>query len=416
MTTAAPDLLRPTRRSVLGAMAATTALAGCRSGVAGHLNAPAPAPTTSAPAEPSSRPGRLVVVYLRGGQDHLSTVIPHSEAAYHDARPTIAVPTEAALDLDGTFGLHPAMPGLAALYAEGRMAPVVATGNPAGDRSHFTAQDLSELGGEDRPRDGLGWLARHLRATESPDDAPFRGVGMGGRAARSLGGWGALGLPSLAAFGLGGSSGAAALAEDGLRLAHEGDGPVHGAGGQVFSAIDEAGELEAAPAGPSPYDAAFTDLATLLAADVGVEVATIDLGGWDTHDSMGGFDAGEMASLLGDLDTTLTGFQTRLDEAGLVDVTTVVMTEFGRRVAENGSGGTDHGWASAMLLLGGGVSGGQVHGEWPGVDRAAIGDRGDVPVATDFRDVLGDVVAGVLGGDPAAVFPDHEYTPVGVIG
>lgn len=394
----------PRRRFLQGSAAVVATVA-----VASVLDAPAIAAARRRRAAAGT--GRLVVVYLRGGQDHLSTVVPYTEGAYYDARPDIAVPAASVRDLDGTFGFHPAMAGLHGLYGADRLSVAVATGNPAGNRSHFFAQDLSEYGSDAVPTDGQGWLGRHLAAVAG-DLGPFRAVSLGPNVDASLRGFPALGLGAIVGFGLGGSTGTTAAMASMFSQSYSGDQPVETFGQQALTAAGQVGGLTGSTADDA-VEQAFADVATLLDADLGAEVVTVNIGHWDTHAGMGAHDAGEMRDLLAHLDGALTGFQADLDARGQTDVTTVVMTEFGRRVAQNGSGGTDHGWASAMFVMGGAATGG-VHGEWPGVGPADIGSRGDVPVGTDFRDVLGDVVSDVLGADPDTVFPGHTYQRVGV--
>jgi len=184
----------------------------------------------------------------------------------------------------------------------------------------------------------------------------------------------------------------------------------------VEVANEIAGVVAANPGAPGYNDSAtaFNDAAALLGAGLGIEVVTIDLGGWDTHDSMGDETGGEMNDLLGALAGYLVGFQTALDDAGQTDVTTVVMSEFGRRVAQNGSLGTDHGFGNVMFAMGAGINGGQIHGTWPGIAPADL-VRGDMNATTDYRDVLFELVRDRLGnGDGAAVFPGHTATPVGL--
>ncbi len=357
-------------------------------------------------------PGRVVVIYLRGGQDHLSTAIPYTDAQYYGQRPTIAIPDDRVLDLDGTFGFHPALAGLHALYGEGRVGVVVAAGNPAGDRSHFSAQDLSEYGDVETPDDGFGWIGRHLLATASSSASPFRAVSVGDLVASSLRGFPALGLSTIDGFGLGGRSGATSGGERTFRALYAGNRTIEQYGTSGLDAAEEVGALTGSD-NPNPLLQRVDDLVALFAADLGVEVATLDIGGWDTHNAMGDVDTGDMRSQQELLDLTISHLQAGLDAAGQSDVITVVMTEFGRRVAENGSGGTDHGWGSVMLVVGDGAAGG-VHGSWPGLSPATIGTRGDVPVVTDYRDVLGEVLSAQTGIDPNVVFPGHSYSSIGV--
>jgi uncharacterized protein (DUF1501 family) len=400
----------PSRRTFLkGSAVAAGAAAAVSSGAVGVDLFCGSAPVGAAPS------GRLVVVFLRGGQDHLSTVVPYTESAYYDARPTIAVPADQALTLDDRFGFHPAMTRLHGLYQAGRLAVVVGAGNLAGNRSHFSAQDLWEYGATAVPSDGAGWLGRYLNATATASDSVFRGLTLGNNVNTSLRGYPALGIPAITEFGLGGLSGTNAGLTKLLRDQYGGDLLVEKTGTRALDAAQQVGSLSGSTAA-SPVTRAFADLAVLLDADLGIEVATMNTGGWDTHNNMGPSTAGIMRDLLADLDTQLATFQADLDARGINDVTIVTMTEFGRRVAENGNGGTDHGFGCAMLVLGSKVAGGRVYGEWAGLAPAVIGARGDVVPRVDFRAVLGDCARGVLGiSNPGTLFPGYTYTPVGVL-
>lgn len=404
-----PTPMTPTpmisRRHLLGGIAAATAAGACST--LGVRSAAAGTPTGS---------GRLVSIFLRGGMDHLSAVFPLDDPDLARERPTIAV--DGGLDLDGRFALHPAMPRLHELHREGTFVPVVATGNPAGDRSHFVAQDLAALGDVVHSGDARGWLGRHLLATASEADPPLRAVTVGANVDRSLAGYPALGLPSIQQFGLGPTADASDL-DSVIRAAHTGDGTAERIGRQALAATDAVVGLPAASDEDEDVRA-LADVATLLdegrEAGLGTEVVTVDLGGWDTHAQMGTTDEGEMRTLLGHLDSVLGGFVDDLDRRGIDDVTIVVATEFGRRVRENGSGGTDHGWGSAMFVLGPGLRRGAVAGDWPGLSADVLGERGDVPVTTDFRDVLAEVAGRSLGVDAAVAFVDHDVQPVGLFG
>jgi len=394
----------PSRRTVLKAGVATAGVAA----VGGLVPSSRVFRTPSAGAAP---PGRLVFVFLRGGQDHLSAVVPYTESAYYAARPGIAIPAAEVLPLDRGFGLHPVMTRLHGLYGQGRLAVVVGAGNLAGNRSHFTAQDLCEYGATSRPADQKGWLGRYLSTVPAAGDALCRGIALTGTVPVSLRGYSALGVPSISGFGLFPTVTPIAPL---IRSQYGGGSAVEKTGVQ---ALDAAARISSLPGSTAtdPNTRAFADCATMLGANLGVEVATIDITGWDTHHDMGTSSSGWMRDLLGDLDRYLGTFQADLDNRGLSNVTTVVMTEFGRRVEENGSGGTDHGYGFAMFVMGGRVAGG-VHGDWAGLDGSVVGNRGDVVPRVDFRDVLGDCAKGVLGlSDPSALFPGHTYTRVGTI-
>ncbi|MBK5289283.1 MAG: DUF1501 domain-containing protein [Acidimicrobiia bacterium] len=400
--------LTPTRRTFLkgSAVAAGAAAAVGTGGVTLSTL------TNATPAGAATGTGRLVVVFLRGGQDHLSTVVPYTRPSYYAARPTIAIPANAVLDLDGEWGLHPAVPRLHSLYQAGRLGVVACVGNPAHDESHFGAQDLWEYGATSLTGVSQGWIARCLNATASPSDSVFRAITAADRVDLSLRGYSALGVGSIASFGLGGVSGRTTGLEPLLSHEYGGVAPVEVTGRRALDAIDELGAVTGSNAN-DPVKRAFADLATLFDRDLGVEVATINTYGWDTHANMGTATTGSMRDLLAGLDSYLADFQADLDARGVADVTTVVMTEFGRRYDQNGTGGLDHGNGMAMLVMGARVNGGHVYGTWeePVVEHGAR----DVAATTDFRDVLGGLSAAVLGVSPTTIFPGHSYTPVGVV-
>jgi uncharacterized protein (DUF1501 family) len=397
----------PTRRTFLKgtAVVAGAAAATRASGLdVGSILAPR--------AAGASGRGRLVVVFLRGGMDHLSAVVPYTRPSYYAARPTIAIPASAVLDLDGEWGLHPAMARLHGLYGAGRLGVVACVGNPAHDESHFGAQDLWEYGTAIAGSETKGWLARALAATASPSDSVFRAVTAAERVDRSLRGFDSLGVASIEEFGLGGISGRTHGLDALLRKEYGGFAAVETTGTHALDAVDRLGPVTGSNLA-NPVRRTFADVAALLDEDLGVQVVTVNLQGWDTHAAMGTHDAGEMRNLLSGLDARLADFQADLDARGVTDVTTVVMTEFGRRYDQNGTGGLDHGNGMVMLVLGAGVQGGRVYGTWaePVVEHGAR----DVAATTDFRDVLGDVVIRVFGIAPATVFRDWSYSPVGVV-
>jgi uncharacterized protein (DUF1501 family) len=380
--------------------------------------APAVTPGLGSPAAAAPPPGRLVVVFLRGGIDGLSACVPYNEANYYATRPGIAIPAAAATDLDGQFGLHPALAPVHGLYTDGRFAFVNAVGNPAANRSHFEAQAFMEQGTAGHSGDGFGWLARHLNSSSGFPGAEFRAVGLGANSVRSLGGYGeALVIPSLERFSLGGVGGLSTSFTNPLHLLYVGDSPADDVGTNTLQAVKEISGLVTPNPGGGAYDdttQAFDDALALLGADLGIEVITINAGGWDTHDNMGDETSGEMYDLLAALAGNLHDFQVGLDAAGHGDVTTLLMSDFGRRVAQNGSGGCDHGYGNIMMAMGAGIAGNQVHGTWPGLDPGDL-VSGDLDTTTDFRDVMAEVVRDRLGNtDLAAVLPGHTATPVGL--
>jgi uncharacterized protein (DUF1501 family) len=397
----------PSRRTFLKSTAAAAGAAATLGATGtlsiGDLGAPKPAGAAA--------PGRLVVLFLRGGMDHLSAFVPYTRASYYAARPTIAIPAATVRGLDGEWGMHPAMPRLHDLYTAGRLGVAVCVGHPAHDESHFGAQNLWEYGTTGVSGATTGWLARGLDATPGSGSL-FRAVSANNRVDLSLRGYPALGISSIAGFGLGGRSGLTEGLEPLLASEYLGISAVEQTGTRALDAIGQLGAVSGSTSG-DPVRRAFRDLATLLDTDLGLEVATVNIDGWDTHANMGTHEAGVMRDLLAGLDGYLADFQADLDGRGVTDVTTLVMTEFGRRYDQNGSKGCDHGHGTAIFALGARVNGGQVYGTWeePVVEHGAR----DVAATTDYRDVLGDVVTHVLGATPGAVFPGHSYSPVGLL-
>jgi uncharacterized protein (DUF1501 family) len=364
--------------------------------------------------------GTLVVLFLRGGMDGLSVVVPASDPHLAEARPVIAVPPSRLLPLDRGFGLHPALGPLHELWNKGQFTAVPATSTPDLSRSHFQAQDCLERGGSST---GTleGWLDRVLDALGP--GTTFRAVGSGPTLPRSLAGDQApLALRHIEDLQLRVPDQVRGRTREALKTLYTGvDGPVPGELASGLAAMDIAAVLGAVPYQPAAtypdgdFGVGLAQIARLVKSDLGLRVACIDLGGWDMHTDIGTVDGGFMKDNLTALGENLGAFAADLGDR-LEDVTLVGMTEFGRRVAQNGNAGADHGHGSVVLLLGGGLAGGAVHGAWPGLAPGQL-VQGDVPGANDFRDVLGEVVARRLGLGAAAlgtVFPGHEYHPLGV--
>jgi uncharacterized protein (DUF1501 family) len=375
-------------------------------------------------ADGARRRKTLVVVFQRGACDGLNTVVPHGERAYYSARPTIAIPRprrgdgkDAALDLDGFFGLHPSLAPFLPLWMDGRLAVLHAVGSPDPTRSHFDAQDFMESGTPGRKSTEDGWMNRHLQASAGGDDAtPFRGVAMSQTLPRSLAGRApAVAMASIRDFGLRPEAGPQ-LAR-GLEDMYAGAvrDVLHGTGREAFSAVDflkKAAPSRYAPAAGAayprgPYGESLKQIAQLVKADVGVEVAFTDIGGWDHHAAEGGVQ-GQLAQRLREFGAALAAFDRDLGDR-MQDVVVVTLTEFGRAVRENGNRGTDHGHASVVFVLGGPVRGGRVHGSWPGLSADGLFEGRDLAVTTDFRDLLGEVLTRHLGArELSAVFPGHS--------
>lgn len=378
-----------------------------------------PAAAAAAPAS-----DRFVQVFLRGGMDGLSAVVPAGDAAYAAARPGIAVPASALLQLDGTFGLHPALAPLLPMWQAGELAFVPAAGNPANQRSHFESQDAIDCGATVSSAVRTGWLARHLIA-RGQTGAALRAVGIGETQSLSLEGQrNAVTLRSLDNFRVQVGDHDRVAFERAIRLMHTGfNHPLAAGGVGTLSALAEVRNLQqpdyatsAAAAYPdSGFGRALRNLAQCAKGPVGLEAATVDIGGWDHHTNLGNHVNGELARKLDDLAAGLAAL--RVDLGPLwADTTVVVVSEFGRRVQENGDGGVDHGHGGLMMVLGGGVRGGRVYGNWRGVTQPVL-DHGDVPVTTDWRNVYAEIVASRLGngGALASVFPGLRPNFLGLV-
>lgn len=354
----------------------------------------------------------LVCIFQRGGMDGLNAVVPYADANYKRLRPTIGLPEPGAgegatLDLDGFYALNPAASALKPLYDAGELAIVHAAGAVHGDFSHFSAQSLMERGVLAHQAVFDGWLNRHLQRVGPT--VPFQAVGMGTAVALALRGEApSFGMSAIADVALDTRSRRSALAPDLLQLLYGHDDPLDRAATQAFAAMDELDRADpaqhrvenGATYPGTPFGNQLREVAQLIRADVGLEVACIDIGGWDHHNQLNA----EMAPLLQELAQGLAAFRTDLG-ARMSGVSLVCMTEFGRRAYENGSAGTDHGIGGVMFALGGGVRGGQVYGDWPGLADAELLD-GNLAITTDYRAVLGEWLARRAGNSElSAVFP-----------
>ena len=374
----------------------------------------------------------VVVIFLRGGIDGLCAVAPYFEGRhYYDARPTqnVAEPgrgENAALDLDGRFGFHPIMHPLKGIYDSGELAVVHATGLTDPTRSHFDAMLFMEYGTPGEKLADAGWLARHLQSTAERSGSPFRSVGIGSTLPTSLRGpVSSLALQSIADFHLQGRSDELERMRRTLAQLYSVESPtdpLHDQARLVFQTIDELQALNALdyqPAAGADYPMGefgmgLQQIAQLIKADVGLEVAAIDFGGWDTHDNQGTHD-GDFANLLSALSRGLAAFYTDIG-AHNQNVTVVTMSEFGRTLNENASAGTDHGHGNFMMLMGAGVNGGQVYTDWPTLAPEGLDDEGDLAITTDYRDVLAEVVQNRLHNDNlAAVFPNYTPNTLGLV-
>lgn len=384
-------------------------------------------------AQPAAPGDTLVCIFLRGGMDGLSVVAPYADGGhYYDARPTIAVPepgsgVNAGVDLDGRFALHPALAPLKEIYDEGDLAIIHATGSIDPSRSHFDAMRFMEYGTPGVKTTGTGWLGRHLQSAAWQNNSPFRAIGMGAMIPDSLRGpVSPLSIQSIADFHFKGRRDELNRLRQSLASLYTVAAPSDVLGqqaGLVFETIDVLQSLDAAnytpsggavyPADDEGYGRSLQQVAQIIKADLGLEVAGVDLGGWDTHENQGTF-GGEFNALLETLGQGLAAFYADLGDR-MQHVSVVVMSEFGRRVHENGSQGTDHGHGNVMFALGGGVNGGQIFADWPTLAPDAL-DDGDLAITTDYRHVLAEIVAGRLL-NPAldTVFPGFTASPLGIV-
>ncbi len=370
----------------------------------------------------AGRPDRriLVCLFQRGAVDGLNMIVPHGEPLYYRERPRIAVPAKEVIDLDGHFGLHPRLAPLKPLWDAKSLAAVVAVGSPDSSRSHFDAQDYMETGTPGVKSTPDGWLSRYCQHDREHADTPFQAVAFGPELPRALAGSApSLAIDDLQAFGLRAPQEAV---RDRLTRAfeelYEGEatGLVAASSQEGFEAVHILKRVDPTqyqPANGAEYPRgrfgrSLLQIAQLIKADVGLEIAFADVTGWDTHVNQGASE-GQLAARLAEFGHGLAAFAQDLGER-MRDVVVLTMSEFGRTVQENGNSGTDHGHATAMLVLGGSVNGGRVLGRWPGLDPANRFEGRDVAVTTDFRDLFGEVLARHLGAtDLSAIFPG--FTP-----
>jgi uncharacterized protein (DUF1501 family) len=368
---------------------------------------------------------QFVVLFQRGAADGLNIVVPFGEPNYYRLRPTIAIPqprrggTDAAIDLDGFFGLHPSLAPLEPLFRRNQLAIVHAAGSPDPTRSHFDAQDFMESGTPGVKATEDGWLNRALEVAPEENASPFRAVAMGANLPRMLhGSASAIALPDLKQFKvMPQTAGMGAAVEGGFEAmyAQTVDHALHGTGTETFEAIDMLRKVDPgkyAPENGAQYPTSrlgqnLQQIGQLLKANIGVEVLFVDCSGWDNHVNEGGVQ-GQLSNLLKDLGQGLGAFHQDMGDR-MQDVVVVTMSEFGRTAKENGNRGTDHGHANCMFVMGGNVKGGHVSGNWPGLADHQLNEGRDLALTTDFRSVLSEVLVKHVGvTDLKAVFPGFD--------
>ena len=385
----------------------------------------------SAGAAGGARQKVLIAIFQRGAVDGLNMVVPFGEKTYYQVRPTIAIPrpgsADGALDLDGFFAIHPRLAPLKPFYDARQLAIVHACGSPDSTRSHFDAQDYLETATPGVKSTQDGWLNRYLQAKSAPSPpkggegwgegagaSAFRAVALAPQLPRSLQGIApALAMSQLGQFGIRADAQVAASFEE--QYAAAADAVLSGVGREAFDAIRTLKRADPQRYEPargaeyprSAYGQALKQIAQLIKADVGLEVAFGESNGWDHHVNEGSTQ-GQLALRLDDFARGIAALVTDLGDR-MADTVILTMSEFGRAISENGNRGTDHGHGNAMLAIGGSVQGGRVYGKWPGLAVDQRFERRDLAVTTDFRDVFGEVVIRHMGiVDPRPIFPGYD--------
>ena len=385
----------------------------------------------------------LICLFQRGAADGLNVLVPHGDPAYYALRPTIAIPrpggANAAIDLDGFFGLHPSLAPFKTLWDQKLLAPVHAVGSPSTTRSHFDAQDYMETGTPDVKGTPDGWLNRLLAVQgtceqhqhadahggqhdDACHDNPFRAVSMTPQTPRILEGPAeTVAMSSLSGF----TVRATGTEEQRLEALYRTGSAdlVHGTGAEMFDAVkllQRANPQQYAPSNGAQYPRTqfgqrLLQIAQLVKANVGLEIAFADVGGWDTHVNQGGA-TGQLANRLNDFAASIAALVQDLGDR-MNDVVILTMSEFGRMAKENGNRGTDHGHAGALFVIGGGVRGGKVYGRWPGLEPEQLYEGRDLALTTDFRTVFSEVAGRHLGATQVdRIFPGYANGTRGWLG
>ena len=379
---------------------------------------------------PAPRKKILVAIFQRGAADGLNVVVPHAEKAYYALRPTIAIPrptsaeekrADAAIDLDGFFGLHPSLAPLKPLFDQQHLAIVDAVGSPDPTRSHFDAQDYMESGTPGLKSTDSGWMNRALPKADKP--SPVRAVALGPTLPRTLrGGQSAVSMQSIGAFQV--RDPQAAMEFQKMYQASK-DPVMQSTARETFEAMAMLQAIQKQPYSPAaganypraPLGESLKQIAQLIKSDVGMEMAFADIANWDHHVNEVGQKAseGQLANLLQTFGQALSAFWTDMGDR-MADIAVVTMSEFGRTARENGNRGTDHGHANCMFVMGGDVKGGKVYGQWPGLEREQLYEARDLALTTDFRDVLGELVSRHTGNPSlGGVFPGYDPKFLGLV-
>src|SRR5256714_2404908 len=364
----------------------------------------------------------LIAIFQRGAVDGLNMVVPYGESEYYNLRPTLAIPkpqgtsADAALNLDGFFGLHPSLAPFKPLWESKRLAIIHAVGSPDNTRSHFDAQDYMESATPGVKSTADGWLNRYLQSKADPDRSLFRAVSITQTMPRVLQGKApALAISNLADFTIRAGQSSASV-QGGFEAIYDRtvNDVLGGTGKETFEAVNYLKKVNPAQYQPqngaqyprTPFGNSLLQIAQLIKAGVGLEVAFTDLGGWDTHVNEGN-SRGQLGNLLQQFSNGIAALYTDLGQR-MDDVVILTMSEFGRTARENGNRGTDHGHANAMFVVGNTVRGGKVYGSWPGLKSGNLYEGRDLALTTDFRDVFGELAQKHLGdSNLQGVFPGY---------
>ncbi len=364
----------------------------------------------------------LIAIFQRGAVDGLNMVVPFGERAYYDLRPSIAIPkpaagnAESAINLDGVFGLHPSLAPFKSLWDSKRLAVVHAVGSPDNTRSHFDAQDYMESATPGVKSTPDGWLNRYLQSKRDPDNSLFRAVSMTQMTPRTMQGKApTLAISNLADFTIRAGQNSASL-QGGFEAIYDQtvNDVLGGTGKETFEAVNYLKKVNPSQYQPengaqyprTPFGNSLFQIAQLIKAGVGLEIAFTDIGGWDTHVNEGNA-RGQLGNLLQQFSSGISALYADLGQR-MDDVVILTMSEFGRTAKENGNRGTDHGHANAMFVVGN-VRGGKVYGQWPGLKSEQLYEGRDLALTTDFRDVFGEIAQRHLGTtNLQTVFPGYS--------
>jgi uncharacterized protein (DUF1501 family) len=360
----------------------------------------------------STNPDILIYIFQRGAADGLNLIVPHGDSDYYANRPNLAIPApgngeNSAIDLDGFFGLNPDLAALLPIYDNQDLAMIHACGSLEGTHSHFKTQTFVDRGTNDKTI-GSGWLARYVNSYDDENSTAFKSVAMNSATPKSLDGANAVvALGNIENFSIIAPESETEKINDRLLSLFFGEQSLDQVAQATFSAIDSVAEINPddfpvennAQYPNSNFANRLKDLAILIKSGIGVETASVDIGGWDTHDAQ----APALTQLAQDYANSIAAFYYDMGDR-MADISIITITEFGRRVAENGSGGTDHGTGNVAFVMGGGVNGGQVFTDWPGLTANDLVGPGDLAPTTDYRTVISECL------DKRLYFNDNETT------